>query len=84
MGMELDFGRAITLIQFAIKLDILQAARKMYFSDLIRVEVKAGQELESCSECQGKCWRAWGSRLLEFAGAGRFLHHSYGQARLMK
>ena len=40
MGMELDFERAITLIQFTIKLDILQATKNMYFSDLIRVEVE--------------------------------------------
>jgi hypothetical protein len=70
-GVDLDFQSAISIIQFGLKLDILQEAKKKDFTTLIREEIQSGGELDGCTERQGKRWRAWGSRLAEFAGAGK-------------
>lgn len=71
-GMDRDLETVISLIQFAVKLDILQEASKKDFTNLIRDEVQSGGELFGCTERQGKRWRAWGTRLVEFAGAGKY------------
>jgi hypothetical protein len=71
-GVDLEFETAINLIQFALKLDILQDERKEDFSALIRKEITGGG-LVGCSEFQGKRWRAWGTRLVEFVGASKSL-----------
>jgi hypothetical protein len=69
-GVDIDLETAINLIQFRLKLDILQEKKKKDFTTLIREEIQSGGDLMNCSERQGKRWRAWGSRLAEFAGAG--------------
>jgi len=78
-GFDHDFETAISFIQFALKLDILQEARNKDFTTLIREEIQAGGELVGCTERQGKRWRAWGTRLVEFVGAGKSLVFRYGQ-----
>jgi hypothetical protein len=71
-GNELDLDMAISLIQFSLKLDILQDERNKDFATLIREEIQsAGGELVAFTERQGKRWRAWGTRLVEFVGAGK-------------
>ena len=69
-GVDLDIETAISLIQFTLKLDIMQEATKKDFKTLIREEIQSGGEMLGCTERQGKRWRGWGSRLAEFAGAG--------------
>ena len=69
MGLEWGYQTAINLIQFAIKLDILQATCKKNLMKVIRREMKKG-ELAGCTERQGKRWMEWGCRFAEFAGAG--------------
>jgi hypothetical protein len=68
-GMDLDFEMGISFIQFAFKLDILREAERKEITTLIREGVDSG-ELVSCSECQAKRWRGWGTRLAEFVGSG--------------
>jgi hypothetical protein len=69
-GFDLDFEIAISLIQFALKLDVLQEENEKDFKTLVREEIQSGG-LVGCTERQGKRWRAWGYRLVEFAGAGK-------------
>jgi hypothetical protein len=68
---------------FALKLDILQDERKEDFSALIRKEIIGGG-LVGCSEYQGKRWRAWGTRLVEFFGASKSLFFNMNNFRLDK
>lgn len=71
-GDGVNFDIAISLIQFALKLDILQEERNQDFTTLIREEIQSlGGELAGYTERQGKRWRAWGTRLVEFVGAGK-------------
>jgi hypothetical protein len=69
LGLNLDFRMVITLIQFIVKLDILQNVRRKDFTALMAEEIQSGGELHGCSLRQGKRWRTWGTRLAEFAGA---------------
>lgn len=70
IGFDIEFKTTINLIQFALKLDFLQEEEKKDFKTLIRDEIHSGR-LVGCTERQGKRWRAWGFKLLEFAGAGK-------------
>ena len=70
IGFDIEFKTTINLIQFALKLDFLQEEEKKDFKTLIRDESQSGR-LVGCTERQGKRWRAWGFKLLEFAGAGK-------------
>jgi hypothetical protein len=69
-GIDIEFETAINLIQFALKLDFLQEKNKKDFKTLIKDEIHSGR-LVGCTERQGKRWRAWGFKLVEFAGAGK-------------
>jgi hypothetical protein len=70
-GIDLEFETVINLIQFALKLDILQQETKKDFKTLIKDEIHSGG-LVGYTERQGKRWRAWGFKLVEFAGAGKY------------
>lgn len=76
-GMDLDFEMAISLIKFELKLDILHREKKKDFATIVREEIQPGRELDGCSVHQGKRWRAWGSRLVELAGAGKYFIFQY-------
>ena len=55
-----------------MKLNILQEERNKDFATLIREEIQSVRgELAGFTERQGKRWRALGTRLVEFVGAGK-------------
>lgn len=70
-GFDLDLEIAISYIQFALKLDFLREAKRKDVTTLIREEIQSGGDLVGCTERQGKRWRGWGIRLVEFVGAGK-------------
>ena len=74
---------ANSLIQFFMKLNILQEERNKDFATLIREEIQSVRgELAGFTERQGKRWRALGTRLVEFVGAGKSVGFLYQQIRL--
>lgn len=70
-GMDHDFDTAITFIQFALKLEILKEAEGKDITTLIKERIESG-ELVGCTDRQGKRWRGWGSRLIDFVGSGKY------------
>ena len=70
-GIDIEFETAINLIQFALKLDFLRIEKKKDFKTLIKAEICSGRL--GCTERQGKRWRGWGFKLVEFASAGKSL-----------
>ena len=49
-GVDLDIEMAISLIQFTVKLDIMQETTKEGFKTLIREEIQSGREMLGCTE----------------------------------
>jgi hypothetical protein len=71
MGMVLDLDYSLTLIQLRMKLENLVRERSRgTFSDVIEDLVKESDVLDGWTYTKLKRWLAWGSRLVEFAGAG--------------
>lgn len=76
-GIMAEFENSLSLIQFSIKLDILQEARGMNSSKVILQEMTPGGSLWSnegiaiCTDSQAKNWRQCGCQLAAFVGAGK-------------
>jgi hypothetical protein len=77
-GIMLEFENAVSLVQFAVKLDVLREARgAKSIIEVIREEMRPGGSLWSenglpiCTESQAKFWKQSGYLLAEFVGAGK-------------
>jgi hypothetical protein len=83
-GIVLEYLNSLSLIQFAIKLDVLREERGVKsIIEVVREEMKPGGSLWSeegipiCSELQVRDWKQCGYQLAEFAGAGKQYYGRY-------
>lgn len=74
--MDFNLGYSISLIQLRIKLEVLlRETGKRTMNSLIKDLMDESGELTGFTDWQMIRWLAWGSRLVEFSGAGGFLCH---------
>ena len=73
-----EFENAVSLVQFAVKLDVLRESRgRKSAIDVIREEMEPGGSLWSengfsiCTESQATYWKQYGYQLAQFVGAGK-------------